>query len=68
MQPVLDLLAGTSNSTEAEIFKDCGADEVCIPDLMLQSTLYVLSNYYILVVDVIVVKKLWHFITMHLSI
>ena len=40
VQPVLDLLAGTTSSTEAEIFKDCGADEVCIPDLKLQSSLY----------------------------
>ncbi|CAK8684731.1 unnamed protein product [Clavelina lepadiformis] len=37
VEPVLDTLLGTSVTTTAEIFKDCGADEVCIPDLKVAS-------------------------------
>nr|XP_018672667.1 integrin alpha-8 [Ciona intestinalis] len=38
-EPVLDVLAGTSSTTRADIFKDCGPDEICIPDLVVNAKL-----------------------------
>jgi len=39
VEPILDLLAGTSTTTQAEVFKDCGPDEVCTPDLKFSATM-----------------------------
>uniref|UniRef100_H2ZQ43 Uncharacterized protein n=1 Tax=Ciona savignyi TaxID=51511 RepID=H2ZQ43_CIOSA len=43
-EPVLDVLAGTSSTTRADIFKDCGPDEICIPDLHVMAELLLVGT------------------------
>nr|CAB3257139.1 integrin alpha-8 [Phallusia mammillata] len=39
VEPIIDELTGTTATTQAAIFQDCGADEICTPELTITGNL-----------------------------